>query len=157
MPEHFLIPLHAADGTVRGHALVDAEDAHLGEHSWSLTTEGYARRTPRVDGRKTCVYLHRLIAGAQTGQDVDHVNRDRLDCRRSNLRLCTRAQNLQNVAGRGGTSRHRGVSWHAKAERWRADVKVGGKQHYLGLFDSEESAAEAAIAARERLMTHAVA
>lgn len=137
--------------------LDDADVQLLGTHRWHVTTEGYVARGARIDGRKATIYLHRLLTGAECGQDVDHVNRDRLDNRRENLRLCTRAENLQNVAGRGGTSSLRGVSWHRRAGKWRADVKVAGRQHYLGLFETEDAAAAAATEARARLMTHATA
>lgn len=157
MPDLHLIPLHDKTGEIRAYATVDAEDSAHGDHRWSLSTEGYAKRTVRADGRKLTVYLHRVIAAAEPGQDVDHISRDRLDCRRANLRICTRAQNLQNVAARGGTSQHRGVSFHKRAGRWRADVKLAGRQHYLGLFDTEDEAAAAAAAKRADLMTHATA
>ncbi len=114
-------------------------------------------RSTHVGGSGTptvTIYLHRQIAGAPRGLDVDHINRDRLDNRRSNLRVCTRGQNLQNVASRGGSSLHRGVSWSKVAGKWRADVKLEGKQHYLGLFECEEDAAAAAKDARARLFTH---
>jgi hypothetical protein len=152
------IPLRARDGSVRAWAIVDADIvASLGEWRWCLSSDGYAKRTPRVDGRRVVIYLHRLVADAKPGEDVDHINRDRLDCRRANLRVGTRALNLQNVASRGGTSRHRGVSWHRGAGRWRATVKLAGKAHHLGLFDDEERAAEAAIAFRAEHMDWAEA
>lgn len=151
------IPLRARDGSVRAYALVDADDAErFGGYRWCLASMGYARRTVRVEGRSVAVYLHREIAGATAGQDVDHINRDRLDCRRANLRLVTRGENLQNVTARPGTSEHRGVSWHAGTQRWRACVKAAGRQHHLGLFDSEEEAAAAARLARARLLPMAV-
>src|ERR1035437_7781435 len=60
---------------------------------------------------RTSVYLHRFLLNAPKGIDVDHVNRDGLDNRRANLRLCTRPQNLANMRPGGGTSRFKGVNW----------------------------------------------
>jgi len=97
---HRRIPLHARDGTVRAYALVDEIDyQRLGLFCWSLHAEGYAfrreRRDERPEGRRGVVYLHRAILGFDRTQKlfVDHVNRDKLDCRRENLRPLDRALN----------------------------------------------------------------
>src|SRR4051794_12539498 len=64
--------------------------------------------------RKITLKMHRLIAGAGPDQMVDHKdNRATLDNRRSNLRVCSNAQNQQNSGARGGSSAFKGVSWHS--------------------------------------------
>lgn len=143
------IELHSRDGAVTGVALVDDEDyARFGDKPWCLHN-GYAFNSRRG-------YLHRLILDAPRGLQVDHINRDRLDNRRSNLRLVTQAQNAQNVgARRGSTSPHRGVSFNSRTGRWVAQVKVGGRAYYCKHFDSELEAAAAAARVREEYMTHA--
>lgn len=95
--------------------------------------------------------MHRLLMGLAKGdpRTVDHINRDRLDNRRSNLRVVLSHENYQNVASRpGSTSAFRGVSWDKAKGKWRADVTLNGKNHYLGAFAVEELAAEVAASFR---------
>jgi hypothetical protein len=157
------IPLRAKDGSVRAYALVDAADAEfVGRWTWRLDAQGYAGRGERVGGRTgpyTHIFLHRELLGLPRGDQAiitDHINRDRLDNRRANLRALLKASNPQNVPSyRGASSQYRGVSWMKRNRKWIAYVQIEGKQHYLGLFVSEDEAASAAKAARVRLLPYA--
>lgn len=83
--------------------------------------------------------LHRVIAGAGKGDIVDHVNRNKLDCRRANLRLVTKSQNTLNAPKREGTSSiYRGVT-KTKSGTWTANFKMKG----LGSYKTEAEAAKA--------------
>lgn len=151
------IPIRARDGSVRTYALVDDEDAWAAELRWSWC-RGYAKR--RVQHRRaTCLLaLHRCVLGLLPGDGLegDHINGNKLDNRRANLRVVTHAQNMQNQrANTGGTSRARGVSWDARRGRWFAKVQVAGVQHALGRFHTEHEAAAAAALFRAKHMTHA--
>jgi hypothetical protein len=65
--------------------------------------------------------------------DVDHINADRNDNRRENLRVCTRSQNMANMKRAGkGVCRHR--------DKWKARITVNYKSIYLGCFDSKSDA-----------------
>lgn len=81
-------------------ALVDAADLPLVEGwNWSAsTTRGttYAYRNRMVDGKQVPIRLHRLLLNPPADMVVDHINRDTLDNRRANLRICTQKANLQN-------------------------------------------------------------
>lgn len=103
---------------------------------WSITREGYVRRTIGIGGER---YLHRILLGAKGGQEVDHINGDPLDNRRENLRICTRQQNAAARRFPSGASGYRGVSYHCG--RWQSSIRVDGKLVYLGRFDSAEEAA----------------
>ena len=94
-------------------------------------------------------YLHRLIMNAKSGEYTDHINRDGLDNRSSNLRLCTNSENLVNSTkkNRNQTSKYKGVCWHKVGKKWQA--KACGI--YLGLFVSEK---EAALAYDEYMSKH---
>jgi hypothetical protein len=130
-------------GEVADHALVDAEDyAELAQYRWVLMWNGYAMRF--FDSGS--VRMSRQILGLKRGDERqgDHINGNRLDNRRRNLRIVTPAENAQNCVARGGTSRHRGVSWHRASQRWRAQARVAGKHVHIGVFDTEEEAARAA-------------
>lgn len=79
---------------------------------------------------------------------VDHINRDKLDNRRSNLRFATPSQNLQNrrkprINGGDTASRFKGVTYWNPRPRWQASISIGGKKKRLGLFETEEEAARA--------------
>lgn len=154
------IPLYRKDGTIAGYTLVDAEDFERPEvgGAWSLSRSGYAYRTTYVRGsgrknqRNTWVWLHRLIIGAAVGQKADHINGNRLDNRKENLRIATQAQNMQNLPlYKNNTSGHRGVCWHAKAQKWWARVYLDGRHINLGLFKKIEDAVAAYDKAAERL------
>lgn len=86
--------------------------------------------------------LHRLVMNTSTGQLVDHINRNTLDCRRSNLRFVTPGQNRANSGrDRDNSSGYKGVS---RANRkWAALIVVAGVRHYLGVFEHKERAAQA--------------
>ncbi len=163
MSDAILIPLRARDGSIRAHAIVDSTDAAwLNQWRWSLCA-GYASRkeSRSVSDRPHArtLLMHRVLLGLTAGdpREVDHINRDKLDCRRANLRAVTKAQNRQNVPGRsGGTSRHRGVFFEKKSGKWRAQVQVAGHIHILGSFTTEDEAARVATAFRATHMPYSM-
>lgn len=112
------------------------------------------RNGPRSERPRQTFAMHRQILGLEAGDgcEVDHRNGDGLDNRRSNLRLVTRAQNKQNVSARGGYSKHRGVTFDRRRQKWKAQVKLNGTTHNVGRFDDELEAARAASAFRRQHM-----
>jgi hypothetical protein len=151
-----LVPLRTCTGEIVAHAIVDAQDyGWASKRRWSLSY-GYAKYGKRADGKLLHVYLHREVLGIPPGDParVDHRNTNRLDCRRSNLRLATVAENAQNRRGgnAGSSSRHRGVSWDARKDRWRAQVWLNGKNHHLGEFKDEDEAGRVAAEFRREHM-----
>jgi hypothetical protein len=131
-------------------ALVDDEDFELASRfRWSPHTHKnkhgqiiYAETSKMTNRVRTRMYLHRLLMSAQPGELVDHRDGDGLNNQRANLRLCTRVENGRNAAktgGRLGTSKFKGVDFHVGTGRWRA--RIDGL--HIGLFDSEEDAANA--------------
>ena len=94
---------------------------------------------------KGLILFSRFLLDAQTGAQVDHVNGDTLDNRRSNLRLVSRAQNQQNrIKHTAGSSKYKGV--HATGNNknpWQARITVKGKTKYLGSYKTEVEAAHA--------------
>lgn len=155
------IPLRNRKGEIVAVALVDNEDAaSVAQHAWRLSSNGYACRGVKgPDGRwGATLLLHRFLLALGPGDDRegDHVNGDKLDNRRANLRLCTRAQNLQNRHYGYGSSRFRGVTRDDRKNRWVAQHKLKGKRHYIGSFHSELEAARAAQAFRDEHMPYAL-
>ncbi len=90
------------------------------------------------------VYLHRLLLKPPDGYFVDHINMDRLDNRRCNLRVATKAQNSYNRPARtDNTSGYKGV-WlrcDAKTKAWIAEIRVNGKKVHIGTYSTKEAAA----------------
>jgi hypothetical protein len=132
---------------------VDDEDRWLLEQfRWRKRSDGYVIRSLYIgwiDGayRYKRLYLHRLIMNASPGDIVDHINGDRLDNRRCNLRVVTQHINMQNRSLRPharNTSGYRGVVWDKRRRKWAARAKTNGKQHFIGYFSERELAAEAA-------------
>lgn len=146
------IPLHARDGSVRAITLVDdADHAALSAHPWCLLGTGYAHR--RTGNR--IVLMHRVLMGLAHGDSrtVDHINGDKLDNRRANLRVCTQAENNQNRVSRGGTSRYKGVHWDSERRKWFAQgSKPDGTHVALGRYASEEEAARVAADFRAKYL-----
>ncbi len=151
------VPLHDADGNVVACAYVDNADAALAAHRWWLTHNGYAQRTAMRGGRLVSLRLHREVLGLQVGdgKQSDHIDRDKLNCRRSNLRVATVAQNAQNRVHPNASSGERGVTWHARDKRWQAYGTVAGKRHHLGLHRDKDAAVQAARAFRAANMPFA--
>lgn len=139
-PDAMLVPLS------RGlFATIDKADADVvSRYNWyAINPDGhgwYANRNTSDGGAE---FLHRLIAGAEPGELIDHKDRDTLNCRRGNLRRATpRESNAnQRIDRTNNTSGYRGVCRHRT--RWVARV---ADQH-IGLYDSAEDAARAYDAA----------
>lgn len=79
----------------------DLDYEWLSKHKWYAqrnASDGlfYAARGKRVNGRVIKIYMHRQITDCPPGKEVDHGNRDSLDNRRENIKVCTRKENLQN-------------------------------------------------------------
>lgn len=101
---------------------------------------GYAATTINY---KT-VRLHRIIMNAPKNMEVDHINKNTLDNRKVNLRLCTKQQNQYNAKIRkDNISGYKGVNYKTQNKKWRAYVRKDGKHCHLGYFNTKEEAARA--------------
>lgn len=117
---------------VRGYAIVDDQDyEEASKHNWYLSTIGYPVTTTNETGKK--IYLHEFIIGKRVGFVIDHINHNRLDARRANLRHVTRSQNNMN-------KRVSGVTYKADEKRYVAQIKVNREHFYGGRYRSLEEA-----------------
>ena len=134
--------------------LIDtADEATAMQHCWSLHEHGYARAVTREGRKQRTVYLHRLICKTTPDHPhVDHISGDRSDCRRSNLRACTRHQNLRNQRIRSDNrTGFKGVGLHGPSGKYRARVRASDTTIDSGLFDTPEAAFAAAVHRRNQL------
>jgi len=146
-------------------AWIDEIDRDLLINNWSAKSAGspdfphyYAYRSWQVGNTRGDYYLHNEVWEKMSGHPVpkgflvDHINGDKLDNRRENLRLATKADNEANKRKRrtqGGsgspTSRYKGVTRikDGRKKRWRATITYQKKQIKLGTYYTEREAAEA--------------
>lgn len=127
-----------------GFVLVDDVDYPiLNQYKWYLHTSGYARTSLYVEKKHVKLYMHRLIMNTPRHLSTDHINGNRLDNRRSNLRICTESQNRMNTGLRSNNkSGYKGVSWDKEKKKWTVRVRIEGKAKYLGYFTNKIVAAK---------------
>lgn len=128
---------------------IDTEDLdRIIKHKWSLGTWGYA--SAMLDGNS--IMMQRYILGVYDKKDiVDHINRDPLDNRKSNLRIVNKSLNSINTGLRANNvSGVTGVSWSNSLSHWRAYINYDGERIELGYFDSFEEAVTARLMAENK-------
>lgn len=120
----------------------DIDYKYLNQWGW-----WYDGRYALRERRRHNIYMHRIIierTGLHDFKDSDHIDGNKLNNCRNNLRPTTRSQNMCNCGKHcDNTSGYRGVSWHKKDCKWRARISVNGKQIYLGNFTNKLDAAKA--------------
>jgi hypothetical protein len=120
----------------------DAEDLDLVRSfgTWNThSKELYALIRRRRSGKQTAIYLHRVVSNAGLGTVVDHINGDRLDNRKVNLRVVTKRENAFNL------NRFAGVSWVRRDAKWLAQLSMTNNHMRIGCYDSFEEAGRALI------------
>lgn len=129
-------------------ALVDDElYDELNKYHWSISTNGYAQRRVKIGNRTSIIHMHRQIMELTFGDSicVDHINGNRLDNRKSNLRICSRTENNHNMriskrnkSGAKGVF-HLHIEYETKKgisrkDYWRASIMVDKKNIFLETF-----------------------
>lgn len=108
-----------------------------------------------VDGKASSHSMHRMIWEAfygpiPDGMEIDHIDRNPSNNAVHNLRLATREQNARNNSGhRNSGSKHSGVSFYKRQNKWTATIRVKRKLVHLGYFDTEQQAAEKRLQAEK--------
>lgn len=106
----------------------------------------------QLDGKQ--LKVHRVVFALANGfwpEQVDHVNGVKTDNRPDNLRAATNAENGCNVGLRAdNASGFKGVSWHKRDSKWRAQCRVDGRKHHVGYFTDKDAAAAAVQTFREK-------
>ena len=125
--------------------IVDDDDyQYLNQFKWYLLkshSNYYAIRTKRPENK--LIQLHRIVIKAKQGEIVDHINGNKLDNRKCNLRICTKSQNCQNrKISKLNKSGFNGVSWNVNNRKWVAQIAFNNKKMHLGFFNDPTEAAK---------------
>jgi len=138
-------------------AIVSPEDVNLlRAWNWSLNG-GYVSRGTRRAGKYRRVMMHRVIARRSgqkiAGREIDHINRNPLDNRRSNLRAVSKSVNQHNAGARHDSSTgHRGITRRTGRDTLVVRIQVDNKREYIGDYSTLEAALAARTAAERRLL-----
>lgn len=116
------------------------DKAKVKPFKWCLSSNGYLHTYTK--GR--WILLHRFILNAKKGEFVDHIDGDKLNNLRSNLRLCTKQQNHWNSQKKTkASSKFKGVHFYKPYRKWMARIHPNRTEVFLGYFDAEVEAARA--------------
>jgi hypothetical protein len=128
-------------------ALVDNEDfEYLNQWKWHLSEGGYAKRSQHIrlginKYKSKIIRMHRLINNTPEGMFTDHINRNKLDNRRSNLRTVNKSQNAFNSDVRtNNKSGYKGVHFDTWSNQWRAEIKINYHKITLGRYSRMKDA-----------------
>jgi hypothetical protein len=131
----------------------DADYPKLVGYKWHIDAHGYVVRHVYLgkvgepgQRRSTgaVVKMHRQVTHARPGESVDHINHDKLDNQRTNLRRCTNHQNCMNMPlSKANKSGFKGVRRRGDPGSWYARIKFDGQEIYIGRFGTAEEAAMA--------------
>lgn len=120
--------------------IIDAEDFNrVKNYCWRKDRKGYIVANSR-NGSNKIIWLHRVIMKAKDNEIVDHINWDKSNNKKSNLRIATKTQNNINIKRKSNnTSGYTGVSV-LKNGKYRSAISINGKKYHLGTFDRLEDA-----------------
>ncbi len=147
--------------TTNGHkVLFSDEDTSIAlANTWTMTTDGYAKRfyEKNIAGKRVrwVKYFHREVMGAEDGQIVDHINGNKLDNRKSNLRIASKSLNALNTKKYKGSIPHRGVIFNKQAGKYQARITFNKKSHHLGFF-TDPLEASATYINRQKELTNVI-
>ncbi len=120
-------------------ALVDDEDfPYLSK--WSWTFDEYARRSGYANGQKKTIRMHRVIMNAKEGEVIDHIDGNKLNNQKKNLRFSTINGNCQNRKRIAGKMLPKGVTENKRGVSYMARIRVDRKLIYLGTFRDMDDA-----------------
>lgn len=129
-------------------AIVDDENfEELNKYNWHAMGNGrYAARRKTISPKVyKIVYMHREINKTPKGVHTDHINGNRFDNRKDNLRNCTKSENSMAYQTKrsGCSSKFIGVSWDKEKKKWESYSRINGSRKHIGYFKLEIEAAKA--------------
>jgi hypothetical protein len=127
-------------------AIVDDEDYDfLSQWKWHFNQDrygGYATKMIKKGKKRLALKMHRLIMAVSNNMQIDHINGNKLDNRKINLRICNVQENMRNRGNqKNNTSGYKGVNFFKN--KWRSYIYVNKKQIFLGYFKELSDAVHA--------------
>lgn len=126
-------------------------------NTWTEASDGYAKRyyEKNVNGqRKRWVkYFHREVMKAKDSEIIDHINQDKLDNRKENLRVASKDLNALNSSKARGSINYRGVIFNKQAKKYQARITIDKKTKHLGFFTTAEEAGKAYLRAQKEYLS----
>ena len=122
----------------------DCDIERVNEHRWFLRKNGYAQMIGDISGDGL---LHRFIMKAKKGTEIDHIDRDKLNCRRGNMRFVTRSENCTNREA-WASSGEKYIYDRKYVRKYMVQIPVNGKRKHIGYFTELSDA----ISARDEAM-----
>ncbi len=111
-------------------------------YAFQSKQDWYAQTHIKKNNKRTSLQMHRLITGVLSGIEIDHIDHNGLNNRRSNLRFATNQQNSFNRKSHiGSSSKYKGVSWNNLQRKWVVQIAINGKGRHIGYFANEKDAA----------------
>lgn len=125
----------------------DLDDLDIVEsRAWYKDKDGYLTHNYFYDGKLCFARFHRIVINAKPNEFVDHINKNRADNRKSNLRTCKRSENMRN---RGLLSTNKsgitGVHYDKQRDKWTASITYNCKKLFIGRFELKEDAIRARL------------
>ena len=132
--------LYDKNGNEVARTIIDLEDVDKVKiYKWYMNPVGYVGNRGKNIG-----LLHRFIVNAPNDMVVDHINHNKLDNRKENLRICTQKQNMRNQSIRkDNKSGYTGVYFVENKNKWVAQIRINGKTKHLGYYNEMKNAIKA--------------
>lgn len=124
-------------------ALIDIEDVDIiKEFKWTLQN-GYAVAWIKTNS-KSKILIHRLITNCPKEMVVDHINHNTLDNRKSNLKICTQFENMQNQkVNKNNKTGHTGITYNKKSNKYYVNIQKYNVRKFIGSFNKLSDAVNA--------------
>ena len=121
--------------------IIDIEDYEkVKNFCWRIDKFGYVVANSK-NFLNLVIKLHKIITNSNKDEIIDHINQDKKDNRKSNLRKATKSQNNSNIKRRSdNTSGYTGVKFENKTNKWKAQISLNNNRYHLGTFDTKEDA-----------------
>lgn len=135
-----------------GNFIFDLEDYDkIKDYTWSCRPGGYAGSTKKTNGKHKTYNAYRIIMGVEdTNLEVDHINGNKWDNRKANLRIVSHADNMKNrKLNKNNKSGYTGVK-ETRCGTWNAQIFCDGKYIGLGTYKTKEEAVAARKAGEEK-------
>lgn len=120
-------------------AIVDDEDfERINKIKWSASkyNKNLFRAIGKIKGKR--VIMSRMIMNNPKGYLIDHIDRNALNNKKSNLRLCNHSQNaINSTKNKNNTSGFKGVWWNKNSEVWQSAIMHKNKRYRLGSFEKK--------------------